>query len=159
MTTTDALEQLFDNDFVVTTVTLAELPGKPPLTAKLKSLTSTDFLKLDDLMVGLTGSKMKVTQKYALHKLSLCLLEYKDLKVDPNHEDRHDIVLETLLKMPGSLIDKLLQEHSKLEMLLKKALQLTEIDINFFDQGDSPTKPEQPLGESPQDKTEASKKQ
>lgn len=130
------LEQIFDSGFASTEIEL--IPGK--LKAKFKTLTGEDLLALSNHMNDVKGSQMLVLQQYSVYKLTFALTQYKSQDLTKLiFEERYSIVSA----LSSSIIDKLLQEHTKFEKFVNECLKLEEIEDHFFGMGGSPEKLEQ----------------
>jgi hypothetical protein len=132
----EILEQIFDQNFAVLHVELI----KDKLFADIRSLSVEDYFEIDKAMTGFKGTELKLTQQFAIEKLSRSLMSYKDTKFE-NAEQAREFLTKSQLS--ASLIDKLLKAQHKFEKDVKEALEVDSVEEAFFVPGDSQEKQEQ----------------
>lgn len=125
MNKTNLLDELFENDYVTRVVQLSE--STPKIKVKTLSFSDQEGLELvvKELVTKLT--QRQFVQAYALEILSRTLVHWGTVKY-PDAEGWKEFLKTKNL----SLIQKILKEQEKLEKDLKSALNIEEIQDEFF---------------------------
>jgi len=133
--TNEILEQLFEKDYALKSVTLNE--GKPEITAVVKTLSASEQIDIQRELTDYKESQLTLVQLFALKVLSRTIISYKGKtlrnlsKDDPKEIEASFEYFKTL---PGLVIEKLAKEQRQLEANVRKALNLEEIEKTFFEE-------------------------
>jgi len=132
MTNEQILEQLFDNDQVI-----YEFDISPKIKVKIRNLTPEDYNLLEAAMLNLKGTRLSVTQEYALKRVGAALLKYKNTEFSDKQTAE-----EYLSKLSAAVLDKLVTAQNELEKNIRVALGVEAVGESFFDKAGSLEKPE-----------------
>jgi flagellar motor switch protein FliG len=130
------LEELFEKGF--TTIQIKLMDGK--FSAVLRNVNTETQLKIEKYASELQGGTAYVLHSYSLEMLSNTLIEYQGKEINSPEKAK-----EILNKLPGIILDTLIQKQQEFEKELAQEITGEELEETFF--GTSPTsidsKPEQ----------------
>lgn len=130
--TEQILEEIFDTGSTVHEFTIGKTK---PFHIKIRNITSEDYLKIDAILNETKKTAVGYAQEFIVERVTRVVEEINGIKF-ANYED----CKKFLLSRPSTLTNKILEEHKKFENKIKEALELEEIEDNFFVKGASPEK-------------------
>jgi len=125
------LEEIFD-----TGETSYEFKILDKYTITVRNITSEDYMEIEAILSKDKKTAIGYAQEFILERVSHIIK-----KVGNKEFDNAATCKAYLLKMPASFTNKVLEEHKKFEKQIKVALQVEEIEDNFFDKGALQEKP------------------
>lgn len=126
------LEEVFDSG----TATYEFKIGKYPI--KIRNITSDDYLKIDEVLADTKRSTLGYSHEFLLERISHILLKSNNKVFGSPKEAKEYLSSKSIV-----FTNKILSEHKKFEAQIKKALEIDEVDDNFFDKDASQTKQDQ----------------
>lgn len=131
---TEILEELFDKG-----ITTHDFKIANKYHISIKNISSQDYVSIDENLSKIKKTVIGYTQEYILERISKVLVKINDTLFISSEDAKN-----YLLAQSASFSNKILTEHKKFEEAIKKALELDEIEENFFDRADSLKKQERP---------------
>jgi hypothetical protein len=127
------LEEIFD-----TGETTYEFKILDKYAITVRNITSEDYMQIEAILSNKKKTAIGYAQEFILERVARVVQ-----KVENKTFSNVDDCKAFLLKMPASFTNKILEEHKKFEKQIKTALQVEEIEDNFFDKGALQEKPKQ----------------
>lgn len=126
------LEEIFDTG---QTTYEFKILNKYPI--KIRNITSEDYMQIEAILNSTKKTAIGYAQEFIIERVSRIVL-----KISNKDFESVDECKNFLLKRPSSFTNKILEEHKKFEKAIKEALEVEEIEDNFFDKGASQEKQE-----------------
>lgn len=154
MEKSEILKQLFDKDFVEKEI---DLGSKDLPRIVIRTIDYDSQMGLEDYLKTLAETdiaKRKFLQQYAMALLSRTLVRWGVMKESTSEEWE-----KFLQKKSVALLDKIVKEQHNLEKEVREALNLNNIEEEFFPKGEQPGESKPSQVESTQESADQSGKQ
>lgn len=154
MEKSEILKQLFDKDFVEKEI---DLGSKDLPRIVIRTIDYDSQMGLEDYLKTLAETdiaKRKFLQQYAMALLSRTLVRWGVMKEASSEEWE-----KFLQKKSVALLDKIVKEQHNLEKEVREALNLDNIEEEFFPKGEQPGESKPSQVESTQESADQSGKQ
>lgn len=129
--TEQILEDIFDNGS-----TAYEFKIGKKFKIKIRNITSADYLAIDAVLNDTKRTAIGYAQEFIIERIARVVVSINGKIFTDLAECK-----KFLLSRPSSLTNKILEEHKKFEQKIKEALELDEIEENFFEKDVSQEKP------------------